>query len=54
MLRVFGLQIERIERMLIYLESVLMFIRHGEALESEGRSLSVLYANRKETLRFCQ
>ena len=51
----FGLlKSDRMEKLLLYMQSVLMFIRHGDALEREGRSANAMYANRKETLRFCK
>jgi len=40
--------------MLLYMESVLVFVQYGDALEREVADTAVVFKLWKDTLKFCQ
>ena len=40
--------------MLLYMESVLVFVQYGDALEHEAADTGVVFKLWKDTLKFCQ
>lgn len=45
---------EKFNKMLLYMESVLAFVQYGDALEHETADAAVVFKLWKDTLKFCQ
>jgi len=46
--------VEKLSKMLLYMESVLMFVQYGDALERETADTAIVFKLWKDTLKFCQ